>query len=292
MTGLGLIATGAAYLNYQQAKKNYDQVKENTEAVYAIMNSYQSAYERYNYLLEHPEEYAEVYTMEREAESRERDNARLERPDGLKFGVLIRVGCLVGKMMRTETVLTVTNSSDKAYYIYQVNVDDYLLGAPLNVINWRTKKEYYRYINVNEWIQPGQTMVFPFPKGIAMLMDVKKDPETGEVVVTEAGDVEVENIIGKLRDIICESQGKQLITSCTPCLFDPNGELLGSDAAKASVYIYWTDDPEGIEQEAVKNGNIGPWGQSVEQYAVDNISKIARWQGYPALWEYKGELWT
>lgn len=188
---LSIIGTGAAFLNYRKAKAEYDALKEKKEALEAAVKSYESQrYDMVNSMLD--------ATIE--------DNT-VTYPDGVNVSSILRVGNLVGKLMRAKISLVVTNTSANTYVISNPDVSCSVLGVPVGLTDGDMPQELVV-------LNPGQTIEISTKNSIAGFAD--------------------ESMIAKLRDLICKEAGKSLITSCP--------KLNVSDVETADIYFKWTTD--------------------------------------------------
>lgn len=181
MSGLGIIGTAAALLNYNNAKKEYDALKEQQDGLLAAVQTYNDT--KYD-------DYASKL-----------DTKPSNLPDGVVITTLLRVANLVGKIFRTQASVVLTNTSNKTYYIDKIAADCFVFDMPIYVykMKWDGLLNPYNIdriqqeIVVDKEIASGETLEIALPKGISGL--------------TEDGMV-------KLRETICAANEKKLITSC------------------------------------------------------------------------------
>lgn len=287
MTGLGLAATAAAFLNYKSAKKNYDQVQERTEGVNLIVNSYQQILEEYLSRdareTEEAIEENKLRALDAETERLIAESERDIRPEGVQVGVLVRVGNLVGKLLRTETTLVITNTGSDGYYIHGVYINDKIYDVPFWPMEWKSKETFSKYKKIDRVINPGQTIEIIFPKGVTT------------VVMSDGSDG-----MDDLRNAICEANGKRLITSC--------GKTNLDGIAKATVILFWSTLEEKGEmleryeelfiQKPGITASSAIWAKYNEQNSDDGIIgrsgkvfNVARWLDFPATLRYCGEAY-
>ena len=202
MTGLGLVGTGAAFLNYRKAKANYETLKERHEGLLAAIQTY---------AVHRLDEYANTI-----------DTVSSDQMPGVKATTILRVGNLVGNFFRCKASVVLTNTSDSEYYIHSVAADCFVSDTPVMVFNiqWDGitpdgSKQEKQEIRVDKFIKPGETLEIGLPSGISALYNK-----------------EGENITGALRDMICSAAGKSLITSCP--------KLSIVDGCKADIMVRWS----------------------------------------------------
>lgn len=248
MTGLGLAATAAAYLNYQNAKRNYEQIKERSAGVNAVINRYQQILDEWDY----------QKSVENSPEIVVEKN---DHPEGLLVGTLLRVGNLVGKIMRAEPTIVISNTSNKKYYLFYISIQQFVLDRPVTLFDLKGT-EMRKFAYIKQWIKPGQTIEIPLAKALTTL-------------VTENGDV----MLGELRNAICEAAGKKLITSC------PKINLDGVE--KADIVLYWAD------QDTPAWMFSGVHDLKLDAYLEKNpgVLKKAWWLGLPGTLRYCGEAY-
>ena len=197
MTGLGLLATGAAYLNYKQAKADYDALVEKRDGLLAAVQTFNAEKDK-EYLEDQQEDYEKNYLV--------------EFPDGVQCTAILRTAYLVGKLFRCVTSVVLTNLSDKTYQIGTVAADCFIMlptksdnyadygktvikKVPVLVYNMdisnQNAKQVEQETNANITLHPNETIEIALPKGISTVPDM-----------------------GALRQMVCDACGKKLITSC------------------------------------------------------------------------------
>ena len=150
-----------------------------------------------------------------------------QMPQGVQTTTVLRVGNLVGdKWIRAKASVVLTNTSDKTYYISRVFTDCFLFDYAIYMEN------AIHHAYVNAYLKPGETMQIDFPGG-------------GAKIVDDAGN----DLSYKMREVVCEAAGKQLVTSCMNVTIE---NLLKSD-----IQLFWKEDPEADEQEGVAYGRTG-----------------------------------
>lgn len=256
MTGLGLIGTGAAFVNYQHEKLAYDTLVEKKAGL-------SSAIASYNPVQKYVDEqkaaddaaYRKQLTDEQIKELDRKDN---NYPDGLKWSVMLRIGNLVGKLFRAQPTLTMTNTSNTPIFIVDVEVACKLLDLPVLLYSFSKNPEPKpTAIHVGKWIKAGETMSIDLPKGISSSAEKQ----------------------GQLRDIICQQAGKRLITSC------PKMNVEGN-YCRADVRIVWnTEEPNYQGLKAT--------GKSAHDYYQEYLDtcKSGYTVGVPAVLRYCGEAY-
>ncbi len=270
MTGFGLIATGAALANYQRAKRNYEQIEERSVGVKSVVNRYQELLDEWDY--------QKQQSSQTKIDTREND-----MPDGIHLGSMLRVGNLVGKLMRCEPTVVISNTSDKKYYLFSLDMDIKVYDQPVirQKLSGLSTEELPNYSYIRQWITTGQTMDIVQQKGISSLVNTE----------TQKAD------LSRLREAICEAAGKKLITSC------PKINLDG--IVTADIVLYWSDHQ--INQTLVEKANrqalddiiksksadalktFSP-GEALKKYYPDEV-KTAYWVGMPGVLRYCGEAY-
>lgn len=117
MAGLGLIATGAAFLNYQKAKQEYKQacLEDNTDAILATIAQYNTS------------KYALLDAYDKDAFVPKETDFFLPIP-------VLNVGMMVGEKCRMQGVLALKNNTNRIFEIsnvecvFKVYKQDTLLG--------------------------------------------------------------------------------------------------------------------------------------------------------------------
>ena len=217
MTGVGIVGLGAAFANYQKAKKEFEAIEERYEGMMAAVETYES--NKLNAYIDSQEE---------------RPN---DFPSGLLFSTTLRVGNLVGKMFRCQTWLVVSNISKQTYYIGTASAECNVLDCPVVVYSGKLLTEGAKQIEqknaYNKTIAPGETVYIPMPAGISVLVD----KETGDYIT------------GKLRDMICEAAGKKLITSCPKITLEKS--------QKADILFTWREGSTGELKTCATQGRLG-----------------------------------
>lgn len=177
MTGLGLIGTAAAWLNYKNAKAEYEALKEQQEALDAAIQAYQ-------------------FSRDYETGIDTKPN---DMPEGVEYTGMLRVSNVVGKLFRAQASLVMTNTSDETYYIRYAMVDTFFDKLPILIYNldWdgimpSGSHQVPQNVLIDKSIKPGQTLEFKFERGLSALPDEQ---------------------MNKLRELLCVVAGKQLVTS-------------------------------------------------------------------------------
>ena len=111
MAVLGIIATGAAFLNYRKAKAEYKQalLEDNTDAILAAVSQYNSS--KYNQL--------DIY---------DKDEFKPKETDLFTVVPVINAGMMVGKMCRIQGVALFVNNTDHIFEISELEIGLKLYG--------------------------------------------------------------------------------------------------------------------------------------------------------------------
>ena len=217
MTGLGLLATGAAYLNFKQAKADYDALVEKRDGLLAAVQTFNSEKDK-------------KYIEQLEAELALNE---VEFPDGVQCTAILRTAYLVGDVFRCVASVILTNLSDKTYQIGTVAADCFIMlptkstnyadygktvitKVPVLVYkieNTSNKRQLEQETNANITLHPNETIEIALPKGISAVPDM-----------------------AALRQMVCDACGKKLITSC-PKVSIENG-------IKADILYKWHESGE------------------------------------------------
>jgi hypothetical protein len=183
-------------------------------------------------------------------------------PDGLQITTMLRVGNLVGKMMRVHASIVISNTSNKTYKIgksyadckigdYPVIVTDIskAIQDTLNPFNFSMGVESESIKIVEQKasgsilpIKPGSVWEIYMPHGVSMLVDLETQ----------------EGKMGWLRDIICQACGKSLITSCPKVFIE--------DIETADIRLSWTEETEGVEHTCILRNKPGTLRYCGEAY--------------------------
>lgn len=226
MAGLGIIATGAAFLNYRKAKAEYDTLmekKSELDSAVALLAANINQYNEHKYDDQH----------ERPVDTKPND-----MPDGVKVTTVLRVANLVGKTFYAKVSVVIANQSTKAVYIRKTGANCSINDMPV-VINEKLNLNNFNLfdpnslpgtvqyeIPVDKYIQPGEVLYCEGVVGYSVLAN----RTTGEITT------------GEIRSIVCEACGKRLITSC------PKINIEG--AQKADIDLWWSED----EKSATMHG--------------------------------------
>ena len=207
---LGLLAIGGAWLNYRKAKAEYEALKEKQETLQAAVDTYNlEKNEKYDEW-----EYKYLYGVDEVEEN--------NRPDGIEVSTVLRVGNIVGKIMRVHGSVVMTNTSNQTILINKVAARWFLFNQYIYIIeDLKSTKESEQSVYVGKYIKPGDTLEVQLQKGYASFV---------------SGDEESfgEDLMPKLRETICEACGKKLITSC------PKVSIEGLE--KANFKVWWGND--------------------------------------------------
>ena len=179
MTGLGLVGTAAAWMNYRKAKAEYEALQEQYEAAQAAALSYQ--YDRYT--------------------GTNIDTKPNDKPDGVEYTGLLRVANVVGKMFRAQASIMMTNTSKNTYYIRYAQIDTFFDNLPVLIykLDWNGlvpsgSHQVPQNVLVDKYIKPGETLEIKFEGGLSALPDEQ---------------------MADMRDLFCAVAGKELVTSIT-----------------------------------------------------------------------------
>lgn len=171
MNPLSIIGTGIALVKYRKARNEYEQLKERKDTLEAAIATYNDFKE------------SEVYP---EVEKIYKTN-EITYPDGLLVTSVLKVANLVGKIFYAKPALVVTNTTNKKFVLFDIDVTCSIFGEVV-----------------------GSSDKFVFPYSIEILPNETVDIYSNK---SKAGFVNPETI-GRLRDEICALNGKKLITSC------------------------------------------------------------------------------
>ena len=226
MTGVGIVGLGAAFANYQNAKKEYEALEERYEGMLAAVSTYEA--NKLNAYIEsldiRPDDF----------------------PSGLMFSTLLRVGNLVGERFRCQASLVVSNISKHPYYIGSASVDCKVLDCPVVVFSSKLltdgAKQLEQTTAYNKVIAPGETVEIFMPAGISTLYN------------KEDGD----SLMGEFRDLICSAAGKKLITSCPKTTIE-KGET-------ADILFTWREGETGEMKTCSVLSRIGALRYISEAY--------------------------
>lgn len=147
MAGLGIIATGAALLNYRKAKSEYDSLVEQREGLMAVIDSYNQ------------------HRLDPYVDSIDTQDTQF--PQGLQYSTLLRVANLVGQIMRVHTDVVMTNTSDRSIILHRVAADCSLYGEDISVINLYAQTNVVQEEVKLVELKPGETYCARLPKGVA-----------------------------------------------------------------------------------------------------------------------------
>ena len=225
MTGLGLLATGAAYLNYKQAKADYDALVEKRDGLLAAVQTFNA--EKDKEYLELEEEYVKNHTY--------------DYPDGVQYSAILRTAYLVGDMFRCITSVVFTNLSDKTYEIGTVAADCFVLNGgkymPISVykvdVKNRESKVVKQEVFANITLRPTETVEIALPKGISAVPDM-----------------------AALRQMVCDACGKSPITSC------PKKSI--ENGIQANIMFKWCEQGESEWKKALTENKYGVFRYCME----------------------------
>ena len=199
----GIVATGAAFVNYRNAKRDYEALVEKRDGLLSAVQMFNSGKD-------------EVYIEQLQKEYAAQE---ISFPDDVKVTAILRTSYLVGSMFRCVASVVLTNLSDKSYEIGTVAADCFVLGTPILVKDFdraisymsaKEAKDVPQSIGANLTLQSGQTAEIPFKGGVSAVPDM-----------------------GALRQFVCDACGKRLITSCPIVSIE--------DVIKADILYKWRE---------------------------------------------------
>lgn len=202
MTGLGIIGTAAAWLNYKKAKAEYEALQEQQDGLMAAIEAYDQTK-------------GEMLAGQIDVQS-------MDMPSGVEITSILRVANLVGKMFYAQPSVVLMNTSSNDYWIRTVYCSCFIFDTPVLIytLTWdglfADSEQTKGYVAVNDYLRAGETKEIVFDKGLSALL-----PEQ----------------MSELRQLICDATGKKLITSCPKVSIGSDGA-----AEKASIKVVWSDD--------------------------------------------------
>ena len=152
MAGLGLIATGAAFLNFRKAKAEYDALIEQRDGLLAVIDTYNQ--HRLDPLVDAI------------------DENETQFPRGLQYSTLLRVANLVGKVMYVHTSVVLTNTSDQPIVLNYIAADCHLYDETLKVISISTQKEVAQEVVKLIELKAGEMIEVQLPMGVSGISDM------------------------------------------------------------------------------------------------------------------------
>ena len=177
MTGLGVIGTAAAWLNYRKAKQELDALKEKRDEVNASVLSLwgQNTY----------------YDVTNSIETKAND-----MPEGVEYAAMLRVGNVVGKMFKARVSLTLTNTGKNTYYIKNTIVDTFFDNLPVTIYKtgWVGTQKVQSNTAVDKYLKPNGTITIEYESGISGLPD-EQMKKMRELICAVAGTSPVTNIL-------------------------------------------------------------------------------------------------
>lgn len=178
MVGLGIIATGAAFLNMRKRKKEYEELVEKREGLVAAINAYNSSsYDAY------------INSI---------DTKETDAPAGVTVTTLLRVANLVGKLMRVRASIILTNTGTKPIYIHSVAADCKIFGEYLGIGNTDGVRVSQEIVSLKE-LQPGDPMEIQLRGGICQFKEISRLREAicaaaGKRLITSCPKLNLEGI--------------------------------------------------------------------------------------------------
>ena len=206
----GLIGIAATYLNYRSAKNEYDALVEKRDGLVAAIQTYnETKYDDYAQSL----------------------STRQNMPDGILITTLLRVANLVGKnIFRAQPSVILTNTSNSRYWISSIEAECLFNKMPIMVyVHLLGEEKASTTINVEKYIEPGETIEIVFNKGYSVLS---------------------EDGLKLMRQVICEEAGKKLITSCPKINIPAEASLETAD-----ILLNWSEN--GAENKGITMGMPG-----------------------------------
>ena len=192
MNPFSIIGTGVAFANYKKAKAERDALVEKKEALVAAITTYKD----------------KRWDMTETALKMINDN-NVEYPDGLQVSSILRVGNLVGKVMRAKKSLVISNIGSKTYVIVNPDLSCKVFDEGVGFVKDGLPNEQII-------IAPGQTIEVSSKNSIAGFANTE--------------------ILAKLRDYICEQSGKKYITSC--------GKISLDGIETADIMFSWQENKD------------------------------------------------
>jgi len=168
MNTVGVIGTGAAFVNYRDKKAAYDALVEQHDVLNSVYASYNEKALFEKYAAEYDQMMAEELErleLMNELEAIERQQIQNVRPDGLKVTTLLRVANLVGnKYFKASNTVYFTNCGDKDVYIRDVEFQCSIIDPETNkaypIVLVDKKGKEINNIGVERWIRMGKTYSF------------------------------------------------------------------------------------------------------------------------------------
>ena len=232
MNTVGVIGTGAAFVNYRDKKAAYDALVEQHDVLNAVYATYNEKALFEKYAAEYDQMMEEAmgeYELMNELAAIERQQKQNIRPDGLKVTTLLRVANLVGnKFFKASNTVYFTNCGDKDVYIYdiefQCNIIDPETNKAHSVILVDKNGNKKKQIVINGIIKAGETRTF----------------STGTYY---SGGVDA-----ILRKIVCNACGKKLITSCPKISIDgiETAGYMVRWKKDGKISTFYTNDQPGV----------------------------------------------
>lgn len=203
--GLGIVATGAAYLNYRGAKRDYDNLVEKRDGLLSAVKMFNSGKDE-DYIKQLEREYTLKY--------------KTSYPDDVKCRAILRTSYLVGKVFRCVASVVFSNLGDKTYEIGNVSAECWVQDVPVIVKD-------IDYALANLFTDPTAPVVPQSTDAKATL----KPCETLEV--SFHGGISAVPDMGALRQMVCDAAGKKLVTSCPKISIE--------DGIKANIAYRWRE---------------------------------------------------
>ena len=256
MNILGLIGTGAAFVNYRKAKNELAELTARKDTLCTALGTYQ----QYADQQKRDAEERLLYDYEQSIIAAEAAIDYVDNPSDLQVTSVLRVGNLVGKYYRAQCSLVFSNTSDHDYYVGFGEVECYFKDAIFATGIWESNFNYK-----NKWtrIPAGQTVEIGYSKTV-----YKANEQLDE-----------------LRQYICNYCGKKLITSCPKVSIDDMVE-------SATILFRWVTDIDNVpedEGDVINRNEVYNGGDVKRKWTV---AKTACYRNKPGVLRYCGEAFV
>ena len=195
-TGLGIAATGVAYLNYRNAKREYEDLLEKRDGLLAVVKMFNK---------QNDEAYGEQF----------HDYISTKYPKGVKCSAILRTSYLVGKYFHCLTSVVISNFSDKTYEIGNVSANCWVQDIPIMVYDSITSgKEVTQNAAAYKKLMSGETLEIPITGGISAVPDMNAlrgmvCAACGKRLITSCGKVSIEDGIKVNIDYTWREEGEK-----------------------------------------------------------------------------------
>lgn len=248
MSLLSIIGTGAAFLNYRNAKAEYESVKGEIGALEDAVNA------------------SIAFRKKKEEEERELKELlqiqinEVNNPEDLKVSTVCKVANLAGRLARGKVQLVISNTGSKTYYVTRPSIMCSVFGK--NIIN--TDVVETKYVVQQDGTVKGEGENFLVPEELRFMIFAIKPGETRVIDFPKQiiyPDAAGEGVMDKLREIICYACNKNIITSCPKVnitsYWDPQEKKRHWDSLETADIVYqWTTDE--VPENYVGNPNLNP----------------------------------